>query len=120
RGGGAVRGESAFGDVDDIVGAEPGPEFAAQMADECGRLLERLDDAELRAGGLGEMGGYTNPRIADPPRARPPPRPPPAKVDRGPGGGAGARPPRARWGAAPGAAARRRHLRPVRGRLARR
>jgi DNA-directed RNA polymerase specialized sigma24 family protein len=68
RGGGQVRGESAFGDVDEagieqIVGDEPDPEFAAQVSEECGRLLGQLD-AELRVIALGKLEGYTNPEIA--------------------------------------------------------
>jgi DNA-directed RNA polymerase specialized sigma24 family protein len=68
RGGGAVRGESAFGDaaarIDQVVGAEPGPEFAAAVADECRRLLDCLDGAELRSVAVWKMEGYSNPEIA--------------------------------------------------------
>ncbi len=42
----------------------PTPEFAAMMADECRRLLELLDDAELRAIAVAKMEGYTNAEIA--------------------------------------------------------
>ena len=68
RGGGLVRGESAFGDVaeaglEQIVGGEPDPEFAAQVSEECGRLLGQLD-VELRAVALCKLEGYTNAEIA--------------------------------------------------------
>ena len=55
RGGGAVRGESALVGADDsgaglgqFAGDEPTPAFAAEVADECERLLDRLGDAQLR------------------------------------------------------------------------
>src|SRR5690349_18992131 len=74
RGGGAVRGESALGDpqgtspgepgLDQIVGREPTPQFAAQVAEECQRLLGRLGDDQLRSVALWKMEGYTNGEIA--------------------------------------------------------
>jgi DNA-directed RNA polymerase specialized sigma24 family protein len=64
RGGGAVRGESALGEMEHVIGAEPSPEFAAQVAEECRRLLDRLDDDELRSLALWKMEGHTNPEIA--------------------------------------------------------
>jgi DNA-directed RNA polymerase specialized sigma24 family protein len=72
RGGGAVQGESAFpspddstlGGLDQIAGREPTPEFAAQVAEECDRLLNLLDDAELRAIAVWKMEGDTAPDIA--------------------------------------------------------
>jgi DNA-directed RNA polymerase specialized sigma24 family protein len=70
RGGGAVRGESVFAGLDgagleQVVGAEPAPQFAAEVADECRRLFDCLDDAELRAVAAAKMEGLTNPEIAD-------------------------------------------------------
>jgi DNA-directed RNA polymerase specialized sigma24 family protein len=72
RGGGAVHGESALpspddstlGGLDQIAGREPTPEFAAQVAEECDRLLNLLDDAELRAIAVWKMEGDTAPDIA--------------------------------------------------------
>jgi RNA polymerase sigma factor (sigma-70 family) len=67
RGGGAVRHASAFDD-DELraaVGAEPTPEFAAEVAEECGRLLDLLGDDELRAVARGKLEGYTNTEIAE-------------------------------------------------------
>jgi DNA-directed RNA polymerase specialized sigma24 family protein len=62
RGGGDVEGESALlgpdgsgPGFDRLVGSEPTPEFAVQMAEECGRLLHRLGDDDLRAVALWRM-----------------------------------------------------------------
>jgi DNA-directed RNA polymerase specialized sigma24 family protein len=67
RGGGRVV---ALSDLDDIgteaiVGDEPTPELAAQLADECRALLNRLGDETLRAVALAKMEGYTNLEIAE-------------------------------------------------------
>lgn len=74
RGGGAVRGDSAlagaFGDPPDgsgwqaILGREPSPAFACQVAEECRRLLQQLQDPQLRDVALWKMEGYTNLEIA--------------------------------------------------------
>lgn len=42
----------------------PSPEFAAMMAEECRRLLEKLADPQLREIALAKMEGYTNEEIA--------------------------------------------------------
>ncbi|MBV8234094.1 MAG: hypothetical protein JO075_00190, partial [Acidimicrobiia bacterium] len=47
-----------------IIGREPSPEFAAQVADECRRLLDGLGDEGLRSVALWKMEGYTNAEIA--------------------------------------------------------
>jgi DNA-directed RNA polymerase specialized sigma24 family protein len=68
RGGGAVVNTSTLADDDprlaELVGPEPTPDFAAQVAEECHRLLDRLGDDELRAVALAKMEGYTNEEIA--------------------------------------------------------
>jgi DNA-directed RNA polymerase specialized sigma24 family protein len=71
RGGGRVGGESALAGPPDaergleqLAGPEPTPEFAAQVAEECRRLLDRLGDDQLRAVALAKMEGYTNAEIA--------------------------------------------------------
>ena len=74
RGAGGVFGESepldaavpvaSEADLDQVVGREPTPELAAQMAEDCRRLLERLDDAALQALALLKMEGYTNDELA--------------------------------------------------------
>jgi DNA-directed RNA polymerase specialized sigma24 family protein len=52
-------------DMDHILGSEPSPEFAAQVADECRHLLALLEHPELRSIALWKMEGYTNAEIAD-------------------------------------------------------
>jgi RNA polymerase sigma factor (sigma-70 family) len=71
RGGGAVLGETAFVSptddaqgIDQVIGAEPSPEFAAQVAEECQRLLDQLDDATLKTIALLKMEGHTVDEIA--------------------------------------------------------
>jgi DNA-directed RNA polymerase specialized sigma24 family protein len=74
RGGGAVRDEAALGNrdgsaeefaaIDELLGREPTPAFAAQVAEECQRLLESLGDADLRAIAIWKMEGYTTEEIA--------------------------------------------------------
>jgi DNA-directed RNA polymerase specialized sigma24 family protein len=74
RGAGQVRnatdlpdaGDSSGDDgLDRIVGDDPTPEFAAQVAEECQRLLGALGDEALRQVALARMEGYTNDEIAD-------------------------------------------------------
>ena len=74
RGEGRVRGESALhvastsqddlGGIGAVLGREPSPEFAVQMADECEALLDRLDDDRLRRTALLKLEGYTTAEIA--------------------------------------------------------
>ena len=74
RGGGAVLDEAALpgpvdssapeGALEQIAGPEPTPAFAAQVAEECRRLLERLDSPELRDVALRKVEGYGNEEIA--------------------------------------------------------
>jgi DNA-directed RNA polymerase specialized sigma24 family protein len=73
RGGGAVRAEAALADPDDstigpaleqVLSREPDPAFAVELAEECRRLLERLDSPELRTIALWKMEEYTNEEIA--------------------------------------------------------
>ena len=74
RGGGGVLDEAALpgpagssareAALDRIEGPEPTPAFAAQVAEEYGRLLERLDSPELRAVAMLKVEGYGNEEIA--------------------------------------------------------
>src|SRR5271157_1688272 len=74
RGGGAVRDEAALvhrdgsaaedAAIDELLGREPTPAFAAQVAEECQRLLDRLGDADLRTIAVCKMEGYTTEEIA--------------------------------------------------------
>lgn len=51
-------------DLDSIAGNEPTPEFAALVADEFRRLLDKLPDADLKALAVWKMEGNTNEEIA--------------------------------------------------------
>jgi DNA-directed RNA polymerase specialized sigma24 family protein len=71
RGGGRVRGESAFANssksmrgISDIVGREPTPEFAIRVAEEFDALLHRLADKKLRELALLKFKGYSNEEAA--------------------------------------------------------
>ena len=74
RGGGAVRGELTLSQgsedpvaelgLEQIIGSEPTPAFAAQVAEEYQLLLARLGDADLRKVAVWKMEGYTNKEIA--------------------------------------------------------
>lgn len=48
----------------EFVGKEPTPEFAAMMADECRRLLQKLGDPQLRELAIAKMEGRSNQEIA--------------------------------------------------------
>ena len=60
---GAKPGPEAI-DLDTVAGAEPTPEFAALVADEFRRLLDKLPDADLKSLAVWKMEGYTNEEIA--------------------------------------------------------
>jgi RNA polymerase sigma factor (sigma-70 family) len=51
-------------DVEQLLTREPTPEEAADMADECRRLLDLLDQPELRQIALWKVEGYTDDEIA--------------------------------------------------------
>jgi DNA-directed RNA polymerase specialized sigma24 family protein len=50
--------------VEQVLGREPTPEAAAEMADECRHLLGLLDEPDLRQIALWKVEGYTNEEIA--------------------------------------------------------
>jgi DNA-directed RNA polymerase specialized sigma24 family protein len=50
--------------LEKVIGREPSPEFAAQVAEECQRLLDGLNDDLERAIAVGKMEGCTNEEIA--------------------------------------------------------
>jgi DNA-directed RNA polymerase specialized sigma24 family protein len=66
RGGGRITSldDLAAWDLDAALGAEPTPELAAQMADECQRLLDSLGDESLKAVARWRMEGWSNREIA--------------------------------------------------------
>jgi DNA-directed RNA polymerase specialized sigma24 family protein len=59
-----VRSGSEEAALEQILGREPSPEFALEMAEECRRLLGRLEDAALQSLALRKMEGYTNSELA--------------------------------------------------------
>jgi DNA-directed RNA polymerase specialized sigma24 family protein len=66
RGGTAALAEGGAAEraIDQVVGAEPTPLFAAQVAEECRRLLDVLGDEGLRSIAVWKMEGDTNAEIA--------------------------------------------------------
>jgi DNA-directed RNA polymerase specialized sigma24 family protein len=60
----ARQGDGSAGDLDEVIGDTPSPEFAAQLGDECRRLLELLDDPALQALAIAKLEGRTNGEIA--------------------------------------------------------
>src|SRR5205085_11610217 len=71
RGGGRVVVESELQGMADsadgleqIIDREPTPELAVEVAEECRRLLGRLNDAALQSLALLKMEGYTNGELA--------------------------------------------------------
>jgi RNA polymerase sigma factor (sigma-70 family) len=76
HGGGKVRGDSAFalgspeGDgqaegIENVIGNEPTPDFAAQVREEYRRLLAALKDERLRTIAVWKLEAYTNRQIAE-------------------------------------------------------
>ena len=70
RGGGRVRSEADLGAakgesmLEQVVGQEPTPEFAAHLAEECQHLLGKLGSDELRSIAVWQMEGYTVDEVA--------------------------------------------------------
>ena len=50
--------------LEQVVGQEPTPEFAAQLAEECQQLLAKLGNDELRSIAVWQMEGYTVDEVA--------------------------------------------------------
>ena len=67
RGEGKVRSLSEAEGREAVALTDPGPtpEFAAQVADECRRLLELLGEESLRKVATAKLEGYTNRQIAE-------------------------------------------------------
>jgi DNA-directed RNA polymerase specialized sigma24 family protein len=51
-------------DLESIIGDEPSPEFAVEVADELERLVRRFDDPMLRTIAQRKLEGFTNTEIA--------------------------------------------------------
>lgn len=64
RGGGQSDRNGEAVDLDSLATSEPSPDFLAEMAEECRRLLDRLGEDTLRSVVLWKMEGYTNEEIA--------------------------------------------------------
>jgi DNA-directed RNA polymerase specialized sigma24 family protein len=62
RGGGQEQG--GLEDIEQVAAQQPSPEFAAELAENCQRLLNLLCDDELRRVALSKMEGYTTEEIA--------------------------------------------------------
>jgi len=56
--------DGSLAGLERIAAAGPTPEFAAMMAEECQRLLDALDDDDLRQVAISRMEGYNNDEIA--------------------------------------------------------
>jgi DNA-directed RNA polymerase specialized sigma24 family protein len=62
--GGLLLGNVSVPAVEEIIGAEPTPAFAAEVAEEYQRRLAQLGDADLQTVALAKLEGYTNEEIA--------------------------------------------------------
>lgn len=60
---GPVGPRPTVSDLDEVIGQEPDPAVAAQLAEEFDLLLNQLDDVELRQTALAKLEGYTNEEI---------------------------------------------------------
>jgi DNA-directed RNA polymerase specialized sigma24 family protein len=72
HGGGRVRGESVFGSQDDeqngltrVLGREPTPELALEVAENYQQMLDQLQDETLRRVALWTLEGYSTEEVAD-------------------------------------------------------
>jgi DNA-directed RNA polymerase specialized sigma24 family protein len=63
RGGGATA-DAGSGVLEEVLGREPDPGLAAEVADECERLLAALGDADLRRVALLRMDGHSVEEVA--------------------------------------------------------
>ena len=64
RRGGAARSDSSGPTLEGVLGRDPTPEFAAQVAEEYRRLMAALGDPEVQAVARMRMEGYTVEEIA--------------------------------------------------------
>ncbi|MFO0909715.1 MAG: ECF-type sigma factor [Isosphaeraceae bacterium] len=67
RGGGKIRSLADLEalDAEELMAIEPSPAFAAQLNEECQRLLDQLPDPTLRVVAVWKMEGYTNREIGE-------------------------------------------------------
>jgi DNA-directed RNA polymerase specialized sigma24 family protein len=64
RGGPTAAAPATPVELEEVIGREPTPAFALEVAEECRRLLDRLGDEVLRSVALWKMEGYTVEEIA--------------------------------------------------------
>jgi DNA-directed RNA polymerase specialized sigma24 family protein len=57
--------DGSLAGLEQIAAAGPTPEFAAMIAEECQRLLDALNDDDLRRVAISRMEGYNNDEIAE-------------------------------------------------------
>lgn len=62
--GGAFKTDDRSGVLSEVLGREPEPQLAAEMAEECERLLSALADPELRRVALLRMDGHSVEEVA--------------------------------------------------------
>jgi DNA-directed RNA polymerase specialized sigma24 family protein len=62
--GGAMKNDDRSGVLSEVLGREPEPQLAAEMAEECERLLSALSDPELRRVALLRMDGHSVEEVA--------------------------------------------------------
>ena len=62
--GGGVAADTPPGGLEELLGREPDPALAAEVADECGRLLAALADDDLRRVALLRMDGHSVEEVA--------------------------------------------------------
>jgi DNA-directed RNA polymerase specialized sigma24 family protein len=60
----APIGRAELSELEQLMSREPSPAFAAEMVEQCQRLLRLLGDPELEAVALWKMEGHTNEEIA--------------------------------------------------------
>jgi RNA polymerase sigma factor (sigma-70 family) len=64
RGGRFQHNENESDGINQIVGREPSPEFAVEVAEELENLLERLEESDLKSLAVWKLEGYTSAEIA--------------------------------------------------------
>ena len=62
--GGGVAADTPPGGLEELLGREPDPAVASEVADECGRLLAALGDDDLRRVALLRMDGHSVDEVA--------------------------------------------------------
>lgn len=61
---GLAQADDGVDALQQVMGDEPSPDLAAQMAEDCRRMMDQLDDPQLRKVTQWKLEGYTNQEIA--------------------------------------------------------